>query len=235
MGVVVAQLAKSFIGSPYRSHTLETGNEESLVINLREFDCTTFVEEMLALARTLKHGGDYSDFGKNLGEIRYRNGKMAGYCSRLHYFSEWSLDNVRKGLVKNITESLGGVPYELKLNFMSAHPSAYEKLAHNNERIDSIRIIERKISGQEFHFIPKTEISRIEKQLQDGDIVGFTTMVSGLDIGHVAMIVTGPDGRKYLLHAPHEGSSVMISKQSLSEYCNSIKKHSGVIILRPVE
>ena len=235
IGNCMAELAKSFIGCKYRSHTLEQDGEESLVINLREFDCTTFVEEMIALARTFKAGGDFQDFKKRVTSIRYRDGKLNGYCSRLHYFSEWSQDNAAKGFVKNITEQFGGVTRELNLNFMSTHPAAYSKLSGNIARIDSIRILENKISGQKFYYIPKANVSKIEKDLHDGDIVGFTTGVPGLDIGHVALIVSGVDGRKYLIHAPQEGSTVMITKPSLGDYVRSVKKHTGVIILRPVE
>ena len=40
---------KKFLGLPYVGHTLENGDEEHLIVNLHELDCTTFVETVLAL------------------------------------------------------------------------------------------------------------------------------------------------------------------------------------------
>lgn len=50
-------------GLPYKSGTLEKNyvgrsgcGQEQLIVNTREFDCTTFVETVLALARTAERG-----------------------------------------------------------------------------------------------------------------------------------------------------------------------------------
>ncbi|MGD9771744.1 MAG: N-acetylmuramoyl-L-alanine amidase-like domain-containing protein, partial [Parabacteroides sp.] len=46
---LVVQTALYFEGTPYVASTLEQ-TPEQLVVNLREFDCTTFVESVLALS-----------------------------------------------------------------------------------------------------------------------------------------------------------------------------------------
>ena len=40
----------SFLKTPYVAHTLEVNDEEKLVVNFDEVDCTTFVEYVLALS-----------------------------------------------------------------------------------------------------------------------------------------------------------------------------------------
>ena len=40
----------NFLKTPYVAHTLEVNEEEKLVVNFDEVDCTTFVEYVLALA-----------------------------------------------------------------------------------------------------------------------------------------------------------------------------------------
>ena len=45
----VIQIGNLFIGTPYVSKTLEKKGKEQLVVNLREMDCTTFVETVTAL------------------------------------------------------------------------------------------------------------------------------------------------------------------------------------------
>ncbi len=48
-------LGNFFEDSPYAEHSLEH-EPEALVVNLREFDCTTFVESCLAISRTIRSG-----------------------------------------------------------------------------------------------------------------------------------------------------------------------------------
>jgi len=45
-----------FPGAPYQTGTLEMPGREKLVVNLHAFDCTTFVETVLALARCAAAG-----------------------------------------------------------------------------------------------------------------------------------------------------------------------------------
>ncbi|MFV1988088.1 MAG: N-acetylmuramoyl-L-alanine amidase-like domain-containing protein, partial [Gemmatimonadota bacterium] len=56
-GAAIGRLAESFVGTPYTPGTLEADGPEGLVINFREFDCVTFVENMLAMTRFIRDGG----------------------------------------------------------------------------------------------------------------------------------------------------------------------------------
>ncbi|MCX5842100.1 MAG: DUF1460 domain-containing protein, partial [Deltaproteobacteria bacterium] len=111
-----------FLGTPYSACTLEKKGPEELVINLRQMDCFTLVENALALARLIKAGkSDFGDYADALAAIRYRQGRLEGYPSRLHYFSDWIFDNQRKGIVQNISRRLGGQPYLKKIDFMTKY------------------------------------------------------------------------------------------------------------------
>lgn len=48
---------KKFIGIPYVGGTLDRAEEEKLVINTSELDCTTFVEIVTALTRCMSGNG----------------------------------------------------------------------------------------------------------------------------------------------------------------------------------
>ena len=101
LGDSIVLIGKSFLETPYLEKTLEVGDTETLVINFSGLDCTTFVENVLTFGIILKN--DKQSFGKfasNLETIRYRNGELIGYPSRLHYFTEWIRNNESKGLVK---------------------------------------------------------------------------------------------------------------------------------------
>ena len=81
--------ARELMGTPYVAHTLE-GEREWLTINIDELDCTTFVETLYALTRTTLDGRtSWRDYARNLENIRYRDGQLGDYSSRLHYISDW--------------------------------------------------------------------------------------------------------------------------------------------------
>ena len=72
-GQLILEIGRFFLGTPYAGGTLETKGAEHLVINLRELDCVTFVEKIVALALYLKtQEKSYEAFRIILQKIRYR-------------------------------------------------------------------------------------------------------------------------------------------------------------------
>lgn len=233
---VLVEIGKSFIGTDYLAHGLETDGDEQLVINLFGLDCTTFVENVLALSRCVKEKQtSFEDYLEELQFIRYRDGIINGYPSRLHYFSDWIYNNVSKGIVEDITEQIGGTAIQFKLNFMSTHPESYKQLNENPDLIPQIKIQEEEISSRIYYYIPKDEVELKEKFINEGDIIAITTTVEGLDIGHLGIAVKLDDERIHLLHAPTVNTKVHITKEPLSDYLMKYKRHSGVIVLKPLE
>ena len=45
----ILYFANHFMGRPYVGGTLDRGQSERLIVNLHELDCTTFVEQVIAL------------------------------------------------------------------------------------------------------------------------------------------------------------------------------------------
>ena len=236
IGDVIAEIGKSFIGTDYLAHGLEKDGDEQLVINLTGLDCTTFLENSLVLARCIKKGKTtFKDYENELQFVRYRDGKIDKYPSRLHYFSDWIYDNVKKGVIKDVTEEIGGEKIKFKIDFMSTHPESYKQLEENPEFIPIIKKQEHEISFREYYYIAKEKLESKEEQIQNGDLIAITTNVAGLDIGHVGIAVRMEDNRIHILHAPDIGYKVQISDLPLFEYLNKLKKDTGIIILRPLE
>ncbi|MEM0932035.1 MAG: N-acetylmuramoyl-L-alanine amidase-like domain-containing protein [Bacteroidota bacterium] len=230
-GNTIIPIAKSFLGTPYIEKTLEVGNKETLVINLRGMDCTTFVENVLAFALVLKNGDKaLGSFVKTLETIRYRNGKLNGYPSRLHYFTEWIRDNESKGLVQDITSRLGGKTVEKTIDFMSKHRELYPYLA-DESNFAQIREIESKIAEETLCVLPQRQIKDQEPNLKNGDIIALATSIKGLDVTHTGIAVRVND-RIHLLHASISGS-VAITEQPLTDYLEKIKNNIGIIVARP--
>ena len=167
--------------------------------------------------------------------IRYRDGVIDGYTSRLHYFSDWITNNVAKGVVEDETLQMCGEPIKFDLDYMSTHPDSYKQLDENPDLIPIIKIQEEEISSRTYYYIPKEEFKSKEKFVSSGDIIAVTTTVEGLDIGHVGIAIRMDDGRIHLLHAPSPNTEVHITELTLEDYLMKYKRHSGVIVLRVLE
>jgi hypothetical protein len=233
IGEIIARLGVTFVGTDYVPHTLEVPGPERLVVNLRELDCVTFVENVLALSRLVRAGStDFDDFRAELTRIRYRGGVLDGYPSRLHYFSEWIADNERKGLVRDITRELGGVPDPEPIRFMSTHVEAYRQLS-DPANLEAIRRIEEELSARTRYYIPEDRIAEVAPRIRNGDIIAATSTLDGLDIAHTG-VALWKDGELYLLHAPLVGRAVEISAVPLAERIKRIETQDGIMVARPL-
>ena len=230
---LMIEVARFFLGSPYVAFTLEKEPEE-LVVNLREFDCTTFAESCLAISRCILSGQtDLEHFLSELKEIRYRDGEIQGYASRIHYFSDWIFTNNQKQIVRDFSREIGGSPLPARINFMSTHPGSYRQLASDAELIGIIAAQEKEISTRAMFFIPAKLIKNLEHLLKEGDIIGLTTDIPGLDIIHVGILVR-KSKRIHLIHASSRAKRVIISEETLEAYLESSKNVTGIMIARPL-
>lgn len=226
-------IAKGFLNRPYKAYTLESKDEEKLVVNLKEFDCSTFVESCVAMGLTYrKNDTSFDKFQYYLKRLRYYNkGQIKGYDSRIHYFSDWIYTHNQDGLLEDITHSLGGIPLKKDINFISTNWDKNPN-ATNTSLQEKIRKVENKISNQDFYYIPKAKIRSIEDKLLNGDIIGITTNIDGLDITHEGFAIRLQDRRVYLLHASSEFKRVMVSDKPLAEYMAPKKTQTGIMVSR---
>ena len=231
-GMLMAGVGRSFLGIPYVAGTLEIGDSEQLVINLSGLDCTTFVENVLAFSILIREkDASFENYTRALQKIRYRDGQLSGYASRLHYFSEWIRDNEKKGLVKDITASLGGVPAEKVLNFMTTHRDLYPRLSAS-EAFQEMEAVETKLESEPYFYIPASVlISRIN-ELEHGDIIALATNINGLDVTHTGIVFRKKNGEFHLLHASSRGQ-VELSDKPLLEYLADVKTNTGILVARP--
>jgi hypothetical protein len=233
IGDIVARLGRTFVGTTYTPGTLEVPGPERLVINLRELDCVTFVEANLVLARMIRAGqSDFDIFRAELTRLRYRDGELDGYPSRLHYFSEWISDNEAAGLMRDVTRELGGVPVNEPINFMSRNADAYPRLA-DHANLAAIREIERRLSARVRYYIPQDRIGEVAAGIRDGDIIAATSTLQGLDVAHTGFALW-IDGELHLLHAPLFGRNVEISDLPLARRIPSIPGQDGIMVARPL-
>lgn len=228
-GQLVLDTALTYLGKPYVAHTLEVNDEEQLVVNLDEVDCTTFVEYVLAQSLAATRGGDMKDY---LTRIRYRDGRIDGYTSRLHYIAEWVESGVKNGFIEDVTAACSPDILTLQLSFMSTHPDAYRHLKSSPENVRKMQDIEARLSGHSFHYLPKDKITDEGPDwIKDGDIFCITTRIAGLDVVHLGF-ACHRDGQLKLLHASSSYKQVTLSKGSFAQMFRQNDSWTGVRVLR---
>ena len=235
--------AEKFIGTPYVASTLEVNEEEKLVVNLRQLDCTTLVENVVALTLTVREPvPSFAAFCRNLEKIRYRGGVRDGYASRNHYFSEWIASNEKLGVVDEIRgkKEEGYRPFvavqRLELDYMSTHPSAYPMLEGNAGELRRIRTNEQAFDGQAVRYVPVSWLGKGQEELgdiHDGDILAIVTRKKGLDTSHLGFAVW-KEGRLHLLNASSIHKKVVLEPMTLRQYMQKHASQLGVRVVRVI-
>lgn len=230
----VGRIARMFVGTPYAPATLEA-SPEALTVNLDSMDCTTFVETVAAIALTADERRDsWQDFVHNLARLRYRDGNVDGYASRLHYFSDWILDNTHRGNIVDVTPRMPDEPaYQVKtLDFMTRHRDLYPGLKDDAE-FGRLKNVENGYRNHRFPYIKSASFFRknVAAGLRDGDIVALVTRKGGLDVTHVGIIAI-VDGTPRLLHASERHGKVLIDPLPLAEYLKKSTSTLGLRIIR---
>lgn len=229
----MAFIGKKFIGTPYTASTLE-GTPEMLTVNLDGMDCTTFIETVAAMAITIaENRNSWQDYLYNIENLRYRHGKMDGYSSRLHYISDWIVDNTHRGNIREVTDRLPGSAYQVKtLDFMTGHRDSYPALKDSME-FERMKSVEVGYRSHRFPYIKSAALQGkgMASTLQSGDIIAFTTKTAGLDVSHLGIILI-ENGVVRLLHASSKAGKVVVDPQPLAEYLRKNRNITGGRIIR---
>ena len=234
MGEIIQAIAQQFLGAAYKADLLDQSKEETLVVTLNKFDCVLFVETVLAIARGVAvQDYSYPTFVNHIRDQRYWNGQMNGYCSRLHYFSEWIFDNQQRGTVQNIGQKLGGVPLNKKLNFMTTHRQSYRPMAKDDTTYQCRVEREAQLDGVTVDYIPTNKIRSVYSQLQPGDIIAVATNIPGLDVTHTGLVYRQPNGNIGFIHASPAGQ-VTIARD-LERYISRVDNAIGILVTRPID
>ena len=142
VGDRMVRAAEALLGQPYVAGTLEEPEQETLCIYLTRTDCILFVETCLGLVRAAGQDGSFETLARELRESRYRDGVCGRYEDRLHYTTEWARQGVKRGVLQEMTGTLGGVDFGHPVHYMSRHPDSYKRMTD----VDAIAAIERHIT-----------------------------------------------------------------------------------------
>lgn len=242
-GQLMAYFAEKFQETPYVAHTLEPEDNKSeseiLTVNLSQLDCTTFVETVMAMALTKAEGrNSWHDFVYNLRNIRYRGGEVLGYPSRLHYIADWAVENIHRGIMKDVTRELPQFKTATRtLDYMSSHASSYPILNSDSTALAAIKHLE---NGYRLHRFPYSTASQLgsagnRERLRDGDIIAFVSTRSDLDVTHMGIVKFQGEGsrrRPYVLHASSTLGKVVLSQEPLDQFIRKNRYWLGARFFR---
>ena len=225
--------ARQLLGTPYVAHTLEA-DEEVLTINIHELDCLTFIETLYALTRaTLNQRYSWRDYAANIENVRYRGGEMGDYSSRIHYISEWIIDNHVRGNLVEVTPDLPHADYLIKnIDYMTHNPGQYRQLKNDSAMVEKIRRFE--LRNHRYPYLKRSWLNdkAVKAALRSGDFVSLVTKAEGLDVSHNGIIVIDDKGDPYLLDASMSGGKVMLESKPLFKYLEHSKNNIGIRVFR---
>lgn len=239
LGERVNKFALALQGTPYVNYTLELDDRiEAASVNMNGMDCWTLFEISLAMGRLVAlHPPPYTPREMlRLIEIdRYRNGRCTGkFDSRLHHLEDWMGDNQRRGLVRDVTPSLGGVPLHREMRYMGKKPHLFRQLRADPSMVPEFIRIERELSRRGITYIPKSQVPKIESKLRNGDIICIVTNWHEAYTSHVGLASRDNKGVLRFLHASKNHRKVLLDDR-LSSYLNRFSTHAGIYVVRPLD
>jgi N-acetylmuramoyl-L-alanine amidase-like protein len=203
----VQHFAEALRGKPYVSHPLIGSRDqaEALVTGVLGFDCVTFVETVLALARSESP----AHFRQELVLLRYRGGAIS-WEERHHYFSDWLAENERRGVLEINTRGQGSERIESRLAVLEGLPPR----------------------DTAFEVVPTRSLERAIPRIANGSVVAFASEREGLDYFHVGLLFFEKPGELLLVHAAKSIGSV--GKEPLAAFLER-NQMRGISFARPLD
>jgi hypothetical protein len=198
--------SRRFLGRPYKSNPLigSVGTGEVFTASLDGFDCVTYIETVVALARA----ANVDDFIEWLRKIRYQRGRVQ-WQRRNHYMTDWIRNNVRAGIIRTVP--MPTVPKVNRERVLNVVPGLAPHRTH-------------------LKCVPKSAVPELAEHLQTADLIFFVSTRKHLDMFHAGIIVQ--DGKKILVrHASRSRGTVV--EQELNEFLKA-NRMAGIIVVRPI-
>jgi len=198
-------LSRRLLGHPYKPDPLigSAGTAEVLTASLDGFDCVTYIETVVALARA----SNVDDFIEWLRKIRYEQGRIQ-WRRRNHYMTRWISNNVRTAILRPVSApNIPTVNYARILTVVLG-------LEPVRTRVKSV---------------PKAAVPRLKRYMRSGDLIFFASTRRNLDVFHAGIIVC--DRERVLMRHASRSKGVVV-EQELSEFLKA-NRMAGVIVVRP--
>jgi hypothetical protein len=241
IGQRTAAVGQALLGTPYKSFTLEIDDRiESPSVNLYGLDCWTFYEASLAFSRMIRSTPapwTGQDLLRYIELERYRNGHCDGtYLSRMHHLEEVFYNNEGRGLGRNLTRSLGGVPIHREITEMQVAWKHYRYLSHNSDLRRGMAKVEERVSNLPVNYIPRGSVAGIESDIQSGDVLAIVSRDTSGYTSHVGLALRSGSTCRFM-HATssYDKGRRCIIDERISRYLADKSQDIGLIVFRPYE
>jgi len=208
-------------------------------LNLQEMDCVTFVESVLAMAYTwhdLRNQRTTPEpdqvlarYARHLDTLRFYDGQVDLAHHRIQYFTDALRLQALQGRLVDVGQLAWGSAFEKPITYLSSkwtHLRGKPEYAKLQQR-------ERALSTSSRHYYPLDSLHRYEAIAQDGDVVGLTTTVPGLDVSHCGFITVDATCALRFTHASSVAKQVVLA-QPFREYLGTRTTITGLVVYRPV-
>ncbi len=243
IGDRVATVGLALVGTPYKSYTLDIDDHiEAPSVNFTGLDCWTFFETALAFARMIEEpraNWTPETLLRYIELDRYRGGTCTGsYLSRLHYLEDWAADNESRGLVKDLTQSLGGLKAPHQASEMTHGWRQYRYLKADRSLIPGIARMEARVTTLPMYCIPIRQVKTAARKIHNGDIICIISKDVGrnLSTSHVGLAVRDESGKVRFMHAssPHNYGKVVLDDE-IDRYLSRYRTDIGIMVVRPMK
>ena len=187
-----------------------------------------FIEEVYTFSKMLKNKQQSMDnFIHGIKDIRY-HGEVS-YCNRNHYFKDWAVTNINKGLF--IDEAAILLTHQYLNHPANVLRKAIANLpAHAND-VGCIKERENYVDTLQLGMIPLKDLPKYLSKIKSGDIIGIVRTPKGrADSVHHLGIAYVHDGKVDLINASSIHKKVVIDEAS--EYLAKFKDSEGILLLR---
>lgn len=220
-------------GEPHDNDSIGT-----IVLNMHEFDRMEFVNTVLALAEASRQKLPIvKEYERQYESYSRRKGEDDGFSSQLIYVSDWIVDNVYRGHLKEMTEYLGGGGFKTKtLDYLTRHRDMYPAMK-NPDTYDKVRMMEM---GYRSHRIPhmkkqSSSNKALHELLKNGDIIVLLSNEIDFDLYDIGFVEM-KEGEPYLIHISRTDGKVVADPYPMSRLFKLEGQHFyGFRWLRPQE
>lgn len=227
--ISIIDIASYFINTKYGSGNRGKKSENKILINFSELDCVTYIETVISIYKTAnKPSPNFCNFVNEIENIKYRDGCKILFPSRLHYFTDWLIDNTKRGNINCTTSELDSIRFCKTINYMTQNRKLYPQLA-DTVFYNEMEIVEKNLNANQLYYLPKDKFENYKQKIKHGNIIIFTTTTQGLDVSHVGFAYW-KNNELYLLHASSKYKKVLISTSTLNEYLIQNSKINGIMV-----
>lgn len=217
----VEAISELFLGAPYKLGPLGEGPDGEFdrdpLMRFDAFDCTTFVETVMALSLD----SDLDAAKRTLQKIRYRDGQI-GYATRNHFIElDWVPNNLAAGFIRDITADVAGrsvVKVSKKISkkkwYLRKSAASLEGEFAEDEKqqfVSKLRHLGEQFEDQRatLPVLPMTALPRLIDNMPSGTIVNLVHKDQGDRdslVSHQGILIKKSDG--WYLRAASIGKSV---------------------------